>query len=77
VRKSGLLVWWFVGVKPFLNALVKGHISVVSYVSDSPEPLSVLMELGFLLFGVGPDHADADPLLGTLEFPLDSPPRLR
>ena len=67
MRKSGLLVWWFVGVKPFLDAFVEGHVSVVSYVSNSSEPLSVLMELGFLLFGVGTDHADANPLLGTLD----------
>ena len=77
MRKSGLLVWWFVGVEPCFYSLIEGHIPIVSYVPDSSEPLPVLMELGLLFPGVGADYADADPLLGSLEFPPNAPPCLR
>ena len=35
------------------------------------------MELRLLLLGVGPDHEDAYPFLGSFELPPDAPPSLR
>ena len=72
-----MLVWWFVGVQPCFNALIEDHVPVISDVADTPEPFGVLVELGLLLLGIGADYADANPFLGSCEFPLYALPSLR
>ena len=72
-----MLVWWFVGVQPCFNALIEDHVPVVSDVADSSEPFGILVELGLLLLGIGSDHANAYPFLGSCELPPNARPRLR